>query len=71
MTVKVQNSLDDNTWFDVATSTVATVGAAQGALLAEVDSAIPKWRYNITSFARLGVGTNVCQIGQSAAVTKD
>lgn len=64
MTVKVQNSIDGNTWFDVSSSTVSTVGVAQGAYMAEVDSAVPKWRVNITSFAALGVGTNVAQIAQ-------
>lgn len=63
MTVKIQNSIDGNTWFDVSSSTVAAAGA-QGAYMAEVDSAVPKWRVNITSFAALGVGTNVAQIAQ-------
>ena len=64
MTVKIQNSLDGTTWFDVTSSTVATQGVAQGAVLAEIDSAIPLWRQNITAFTALGVGTNCAVIGQ-------
>jgi len=62
MTVKIQNSLDGTTWFDVTSSTVATQNVAQGAVLAEIDSYIPKWRVNVTSFTALGVGTNCAQI---------
>lgn len=64
LTAKIQNSLDGSTWFDVTSSTVATQGVAQGAVLAEIDSAIPLWRVNITSFASLGVGTNCASIAQ-------
>lgn len=62
LTVKVQNSLDGTTWFDITSSTVATAGVANGAILAEVDSAVPKWRVNVTSFTALGVGTNCASI---------
>lgn len=49
-TIKVQNSLDGTTWFDVSSSTVATQGVAGGSFLAELESYAPKWRANITAY---------------------
>ncbi len=49
-TIKVQNSIDGTTWFDVSSSTVATQGVAGGSFLAEIDSQVPKWRANITAY---------------------
>jgi hypothetical protein len=49
--VKIQNSLDKTTWFDVTTSTVAP-----GNLL-ETDSVVPYWRVNVTSHTTSGTGT--------------
>lgn len=52
VTVKVQNSLDRVTWFDVTSSTAP----AQN-LIAEVDSVVPNWRVNVTSHTTSGTGT--------------
>ncbi len=49
-TIKVQNSVDGTTWFDVSSSTVATVGAAGGSFLGVIESDAPKWRANITAY---------------------
>ena len=49
LTIKVQNSIDRVTWFDVSSSTVATAGAG-GSFLAEMDSQVPYWRANITAY---------------------
>ena len=50
-TVKIQNSLDGTTWFDVTSSTVAP------GVIAEIDSVIPKWRVNVTSHTTSGTGS--------------
>ncbi len=62
LTVKVQNSVDNVTFFDVSSSTVSTVGAAGGSYLAEINSTVPYWRANITSFANAGTGTAVATV---------
>ena len=59
LTLKIQNSVDGSNWVDVSSSTVATAS-----YVAEVDSVIPKWRVDITSFARAGAGTLVASIAQ-------
>ena len=56
-TIKVQNSLDGVTWFDISSSTVSTIGGAGGGFLSEVVSSVPKWRANITAFTVNGTGT--------------
>lgn len=50
-TVKIQNSIDGTTWFDVSSSTVSP------GVVYEVDSAIPKWRVNVTAHTTSGTGT--------------
>lgn len=49
-TIKVQNSIDRTTWFDVSSSTVATQGVAGGSFIAEVESQVPHWRANVTAY---------------------
>ena len=49
-TIKVQNSIDRVTWFDISSSTVATVGVANGSYIGELDSQVPYWRANITAY---------------------
>mgnify|MGYP001572225379 CR=1 FL=1 len=49
-TIKVQNSLDGVTWFDVSSSTVATQGVAGGSFIGESESNAPRWRANITAY---------------------
>ena len=66
MTVKIQNSLDGNTWWDIASSTVSTGITSPGPILAEIPyTAIPKWRVQVSSFAALGTGSNTAQIACS------
>lgn len=48
-TVKLQNSLDRTTWFDVLIATNTSV-------MAEVDSVVPYWRINVTSHTTSGTG---------------
>jgi hypothetical protein len=55
LTIKIQNSLDQSTWFDVTSSTPASTTGVT--LLAEVDSVIPYWRVNVTSHTTSGTGT--------------
>lgn len=50
LTMKIQGSLDKANWFDVAISTNTS-------MLGEIDSVVPWWRANITSFSTLGTGT--------------
>lgn len=50
LTAKVQASVDKTNWFDVVVTTNTSV-------LAEVDSVVPFWRSNITSFSTLGTAT--------------
>jgi hypothetical protein len=52
VTVKVQNSLDKTTWFDVTSSTAP----AQN-FIAEMESVVPFWRVNVTSHTTSGTGT--------------
>lgn len=52
VTVKVQNSVDGVTWFDVSSSTAL----AQN-FISDLDSVIPKWRVNVTSHTTSGTGT--------------
>ena len=52
LTVKIQNSVDKNTWFDVSSSTVAP------GYLAEVDSVVPWWRVNVTAHTTSGTGAS-------------
>jgi hypothetical protein len=59
MTVKIQNSVDGNNWFDISSSTVASAS-----YLAEVDSVVPNWRVHVSSYAWAGAGTNVASIAQ-------
>jgi len=54
-TVKIQNSVDKQTWFDITSSTVSTVGA-NGSLLAEVESAVPFWRVQVSAHTTSGTG---------------
>jgi hypothetical protein len=51
-TLKIQNSLDGTTWFDV------TSEAGTASHLVEVDSAIPKWRVNMTVFTTAAAAAN-------------
>src|SRR2546422_7038357 len=53
VTVKVQNSLDKTTWFDVTSSTAP----AQN-LIAEMESVVPFWRVNVTSQDRKSTRLN-------------
>ena len=55
LTIKIQNSIDQTTWFDVTSSSPASTTGVQ--LLAEVDSAVPFWRVNVTSHTTSGTGT--------------
>lgn len=67
-TIKVQNSMDGTTWFDISSSTVSTIGGAGGGFLSEVVSSVPKWRVNISAFTVNGTGTAntfVAMIGAS------
>lgn len=57
MSLKIQNSLDAVTWFDVSTST------SNQSYIAEVDSAVPFWRMNITAWTT-ALGTSVAKIAQ-------
>jgi hypothetical protein len=61
VTVKVQNSVDKVTWFDVSSSTAL----AQN-FIAELESVVPHWRVNVTSHTTSGTGTAamVAQIAQ-------
>lgn len=54
-TVKIQNSLDKVTWFDISSSTVSAAGA-QGSFIAEVDSVIPHWRVQVSAYTTSGTG---------------
>ena len=51
-TLKIQNSVDGVTWFDVSSQ------AGTAAYLAEVDSAVPKWRVNMTVFTTAAAAAN-------------
>lgn len=51
-TLKIQNSLDAVTWFDV------TSYAGTESHLLEVDSAIPNWRVNMTVFTTAAAAAN-------------
>lgn len=51
ITVKVQNSLDGVTWFDISSSTSGQ------SWLAEVDSVVKKWRVNVTAVGTAGSAT--------------
>lgn len=51
-TVKIQNSIDGTTWFDV------TSQAGTASTIAEVDSVIPKWRVNVTVFTTAAAAAN-------------
>lgn len=51
-TVKIQNSVDATNWFDVSSSTVSTQS-----YIAEVDSAVPFWRVNVTSHTTSGTSS--------------
>ena len=51
-TLKIQNSLDGTTWFDV------TSQAGTASSIVEVDSAIPKWRVNMTVFTTAAAAAN-------------
>lgn len=56
LTLKIQNSGDKQTWFDVSSSTVSTAGA-QGSFVADIaPTAIPWWRVNITAHTTSGTG---------------
>lgn len=63
-TVKIQNSVDSITWFDVSSSTVSTVGA-NGTFAAEVESAFPLWRVQVSAHTTSGTGNimyaTICQ----------
>lgn len=61
LTLKVQNSVDKTTWFDVTSAT----STAQNALY-EVDSAVPFWRVNVTAHTTSGTGSNVPIVAQIA-----
>lgn len=54
-TVKVQNSIDRITWFDISSSTVSTVGAG-GSFLAELESVVPYWRVQVSAHTTSGTG---------------
>ena len=58
-TVNVQNSLDRTTWFNVLIATNTGV-------LAEVDSAVPYWRVNVTSHTTSGTGTSAAMVARIA-----
>lgn len=49
MVVKIQNSCDNNNWFDVSSATAS--------VLAELNSTVPFWRVNVTSHTTSGTGT--------------
>jgi hypothetical protein len=51
-TLKIQNSVDGTTWFDV------TSQAGTASYLAEVDSAVLKWRVNMTVFTTAAAAAN-------------
>lgn len=51
-TVKIQNSVDGVTWFDV------TSQAGTASTLVEVDSVVPKWRANVTVFTTAAAAAN-------------
>lgn len=51
-TLKIQNSVDGITWFDVSSQ------AGTASYLAEVDSAVPKWRVNMTVFTTAAAAAN-------------
>lgn len=51
-TLKIQNSLDGVTWFDVASY------AGTESHLLEVDSIVPKWRVNVTVFTTAAAAAN-------------
>ena len=62
-TIKVQNSIDRTTWFDVSSSTVATLNTVGGSYLAETESVVPYWRANITAYTTSTLAL-VAQIAQ-------
>lgn len=51
-TVKIQNSVDATNWFDVSSSTASTQS-----YIAEVESAVPFWRVNVTSHTTSGTSS--------------
>ena len=51
-TIKIQNSVDRVTWFDV------TSQAGTASYLAEVDSSVPNWRVNMTVFTTAAAAAN-------------
>lgn len=59
-TVKIQNSVDGVTWFDVSSQ------AGTASTLVEVDSVVPKWRVNVTVFTTAAAAANpfVAKIAQ-------
>lgn len=59
VTLNVQNSLDKVNWFNVLIATNTSV-------LAEVDSIVPFWRLNVTSFATLGTGAAPAAVARMA-----
>ena len=62
VTVKIQNSLDRVTWFDVSSSTAN----AQN-FIGEMESFVPNWRVNVTSHTTSGTGT-AAMVAQIACV---
>ena len=54
LTLKIQNSVDNTTWFDISSSTVASAS-----YLAEVDSVVPYWRVNVTAHTTSGTANNM------------
>ena len=53
LTLKIQNSVDKVTWFDISSSTVSP------GILAEVDSVVPHWRVHVTAHTTSGTGNNM------------
>ncbi len=50
-TVKIQNSLDRITWFDVSSSTSTAAN-----FIAEVESVVPNWRVQVSAHTTSGTG---------------
>lgn len=63
LTVKLQNSVDKTTWFDVTSHTAV----AQNGIY-EVDSVVPFWRVNITAHTTSGTGVSVPIVASIAAL---